>query len=569
MRRDTERRARRKSFHHSIRAQFAAVFFLLVLGTILLCLILNNLFLGTYYQNEKQRIFLSAYERLQQAAQEEAITSDSFDVELIQLTNTYNIGVIVMDSNSKTLKCYATDPLEMSRRLWENLFGTTPSIEEIQGGGTGETRSDGGTETTSAESSGSQEEAEEDSQPEEQPGGDLPDSGDTVLLHTIKTDGEYELQIVLDRRTSTEYMEMWGFLSNGDLFLIRAALESIRNSVTITNRFLLYTGMAAALCGTAVALWIAGRLTRPIREMAVISDRMKHLDFNAKYSGKGKNELGELGANINELSEALEETISELKTANNELRQDIEKKEQIDEMRKEFLSNVSHELKTPIALIQGYAEGLQDCINDDAESREFYCSVIIDESAKMNNMVKKLMTLNQLEFGNETVTMERFDIVDVIRNYLSSAALLAQKQEVTVRMEQEAPVYVWADEFFAEEVFTNYYSNALHHVSGDKVVDIRFEQKENCVRISVFNTGRPIPAESLPHLWEKFYKVDKARTREYGGSGIGLSIVKAIMDTLHQSYGVINYDNGVEFWFELDTGSGLGTENGGIDGSHY
>ena len=109
----------------------------------------------------------------------------------------------------------------------------------------------------------------------------------------------------------------------------------------------------------------------------------------------------------------LQETISELKTANNELQSDIEKKEQIDEMRKEFLSNVSHELKTPIALIQGYAEGLKECINDDPESREFYCEVIMDESSKMNQMVKKLLTLNQLEFGNDVVTMERFDLVSL------------------------------------------------------------------------------------------------------------------------------------------------------------
>jgi signal transduction histidine kinase len=111
---------------------------------------------------------------------------------------------------------------------------------------------------------------------------------------------------------------------------------------------------------------------------------------------------------------------------------------------------------------------------------------------------------------------------------------------------------VWADEFWTEEVFMNYFSNAVNHCNGKKVIDIHFEEKQNCVRVVVFNTGSPIPEESLPHLWEKFYKVDKARTREYGGSGVGLSIVKAIMDQMHQDYGVINYDNGVAFWFELE-----------------
>ena len=221
-------------------------------------------------------------------------------------------------------------------------------------------------------------------------------------------------------------------------------------------------------------------------------------------------------------------------------------------MRKEFLSNVSHELKTPIALIQGYAEGLKEGINDDAESRDFYCDVIMDEAAKMNTMVKKLLTLNQLEFGNEVVAMERFDITALIKNYIASSEILLRQKEITVRMEDYGAIYVWGDEFRVEEVFMNYFSNAINYAQGEKVIDVKILQEEDTVKVSVFNTGNPIPEESLEHLWEKFYKVDKARTREYGGSGIGLSIVKAIMESLNQQYGVVNYENGVEFWFTLD-----------------
>lgn len=222
-------------------------------------------------------------------------------------------------------------------------------------------------------------------------------------------------------------------------------------------------------------------------------------------------------------------------------------------MRKEFLANVSHELKTPIALIQGYAEGLQEDVNDDPESRQFYCDVIVDEAAKMNNMVKKLLTLNQLEFGNDVVTMERFDITALVKNYIQSAAILTKQNGITVRMEDYPPIYAWADEFKIEEVFMNFFSNAVNHCEGEKIIDVKMEQKDGRVRVSVFNTGKPIPEDSIGHIWEKFYKVDKARTRKYGGSGVGLSIVKAIMDSMNQPYGVINYTNGVEFWFELET----------------
>lgn len=159
---------------------------------------------------------------------------------------------------------------------------------------------------------------------------------------------------------------------------------------------------------------------------------------------------------MNALSATLEKTISELKTANNELMRDIEKKEQIDEMRKEFLSNVSHELKTPIALIQGYAEGLKECINDDTESRDFYCDVIMDEAGKMNMMVRKLLDLNQLESGNDVITMERFDITALINNFIVSADILVSQNGVHLRVDDSAPIYVWADEFKTEEIVRNF-----------------------------------------------------------------------------------------------------------------
>lgn len=360
------------------------------------------------------------------------------------------------------------------------------------------------------------------------------------------------MYIETDIRTGLEYVDMWGILDNGNLFLFRSPLEGIRESVSLANRFLAYVGIGSAVFSAFIILLVSRKVTEPIMELTGISERMRHLDFDAKYTGNSKTEIALLGQNINKLSEALETTISELKSANNELKRDIEKKNKVDEMRKEFLSNVSHELKTPIALIQGYAEGLKEGINDDAESREYYCEVIMDEASKMNQMVKKLLTLNQMEFGNDMVTMERFDITELIGTYLQSAAILCRQKGINLQMEDCPPVNVWADEFMVEEVFGNYFSNAINHVAGKRVIDVKLTLEEKKVRVSVFNTGAQIPEESLPHIWEKFYKVDKARTREYGGSGVGLSIVKAAMEAMNQRYGAINYDNGVEFWFELE-----------------
>ena len=221
-------------------------------------------------------------------------------------------------------------------------------------------------------------------------------------------------------------------------------------------------------------------------------------------------------------------------------------------MRNEFLGNVSHELKTPIALIQGYAEGLKEGVNEDAESREFYCDVIMDEASKMNQMVKNLLALNQLEFGDEDIVFDRFNLTALVKGVLQSMEIMTDQADAKVIFNVSEDIYAWADEFKVEQVVRNYVSNAIHHVSGDKVIEVKMDVSEGKVRVSVFNTGTPIPKNDVEHIWDKFYKVDKAHTREYGGNGIGLSIVKAIMQSFHQEYGVKNYDNGVEFWFELD-----------------
>ena len=193
---------------------------------------------------------------------------------------------------------------------------------------------------------------------------------------------------------------------------------------------------------------------------------MADLDFDAKYTSDGSNEIGELGENFNRMSEKLESTISELKKANNSLQKDIEQKDKLEKMRNEFLGNVSHELKTPIALIQGYAEGLKEGVNEDAESREFYCDVIMDEASKMNQMVKNLLTLNQLEFGDEDIVFERFNLTALVKGVLQSMEIMADQAGAKIMLHTEEDIYAWADEFKVEQVVRNYVSNACHHVSG-------------------------------------------------------------------------------------------------------
>ncbi|MDD6332478.1 MAG: ATP-binding protein [Clostridium sp.] len=368
----------------------------------------------------------------------------------------------------------------------------------------------------------------------------------------LDEDRPYVIEEHQDDRMKTGYYDLTGYLSNGYLIVIRTSMDAVNNSATFTNKIFLYFSIAILLLAAIVISCISRYFTKPIHDMSIVAKRMCDLDFNAKVTVKSKDEIGELGNSMNQLSTKLESTISELKTANAELHHDIEKKIQIDEMRKDFLSQVSHELKTPIALIQGYAEGLKESINDDPESQTFYCEVIMDEANKMNNMVKKLMSLNELEFGQGQVEMTRFDIVELIQNVCQASDILREDTKAELEIQTDQPQYVWADEFLIEEVVTNYITNAIHYVTPGGKITVRLVPMEKELQVVVYNTGKQIPQDELDKIWIKFYKVDKARTREYGGSGIGLSIVAAAMEAHGKAYGVRNVDDGVEFYFNLD-----------------
>ena len=254
------------------------------------------------------------------------------------------------------------------------------------------------------------------------------------------------------------------------------------------------------------------------------------------------------------MSETLEKTIKQLRNSNIELEKDIEEKSRTDEMRKQFISDVSHELKTPIALIQGYAEGLVENITEDEASRKFYAEVILDEANKMDIVVKKLLELMRLEYGKNAFNLTRFNMSELICEVIKKSKKVLDDDDITVKFEDKE-VYVIADEFYTEQVFNNYFTNAIKNISeidGKKEIEISYEIRENKLRVKVFNTGENIESEDLIRIWNRFYKVDTSRNRENGGTGIGLSLVKAIMTNMNNKYGVENKVDGVEFYFELN-----------------
>ncbi len=374
----------------------------------------------------------------------------------------------------------------------------------------------------------------------------------------IEENDKFIIRRLKESKTGISYILLSAKLDNDYLLYIRIPVSSIQESVKISNNFLYLIAGFTILISAVIVNFVSRKFTEPILELNTIAKNMANLDFSHKYRiTDADDEINNLGKSINQMSDKLESTIKQLRSTNIELERDIEEKSKIDEMRKSFISDVSHELKTPIALIQGYSEGLLENVNTDDESRKFYAEVILDETNKMDKLVKQLLELMKLEYGKREFSDKEFNIVELEKEVIRKSKVMLDEKQVEVELLSPDEITVIADDFYIEQVITNYLTNAIKHVeerNGKKriVIENHVNVEKNKAKVKVFNTGINIKEEDLTRIWNRFYKVDESRNRTDGGTGIGLSFVKAIMTNYKNEYGVVNKDDGVEFYFELD-----------------
>lgn len=363
-------------------------------------------------------------------------------------------------------------------------------------------------------------------------------------------DGNKIISIIKDKNLQLDFLILEGPLKNSDYLLIGVPLAAVDESVLITNRFAAVVGLFLIAIGIIWAYYLSKRFAKPILELNNIAQNMSNLDFTQKVEIKDKDEIGQLGISVNNLSNRLESTIQELHEKNKLLEDDIKRKLEIDEMRKEFIYAVSHELKTPISLIRGYADALKLDIMDKPLDKDFYCDVIVDESCRMDNIVKELTSLLEMDSEGYKIEKSSIDIVTLIDYILSKFSRVFKEKDIKVKFDCDDYIEVLVNPMKIEQVIGNYINNAINHVDENKVIEVYIEEKESVVRVYVYNSGKNIEENQLERIWHHFYKVDKARARKYGGSGLGLSIVKAVQK-LHQcEYGVFNNKDGVTFWFD-------------------
>ncbi|MDF2716540.1 MAG: hypothetical protein K0R28_3465 [Paenibacillus sp.] len=334
-----------------------------------------------------------------------------------------------------------------------------------------------------------------------------------------------------------------------ELVFAFASLQQISEAYGALQLFYVYIGIGGFALILLLSLVFSRIVSKPILSLNSVALRMAKLDFSAKSPMRRNDEIGSLSDSLNSLSESLDLTLKELQQANDQLREDMENKRQIEHMQKEFVSNVSHELKTPLSIVRGFAEGLKDGVGE--SKRERYMEVILDETEKMEELVKDLLELTKLESKSIKLKKTAFsvselmeDIVDKLSHHLNVKDL----KVVTVTANEQSVI---ADSVKIEQVLFNIMMNAIRHAVPGSEITVRIDSEHDRVRVAIENEGEPIPDDQIDHIWERFYRTERSRNRKTGGTGLGLAIVKLILELHESRYGVMNTGRGVSFYFVL------------------
>lgn len=355
--------------------------------------------------------------------------------------------------------------------------------------------------------------------------------------------------------SNTEYFVYSKELDTGETIHVYSEVADVEEIVDAAGKVYSTISVMMVIILAVIFYLLITKFTKPLVEMNAITKDMAKMNFERKCGNYGKDEIGELGESINTLSTALDATLMDLKDKNEQLEKDIELRLALDNARKSFINNVSHELKTPIAIISGYAEGLCMGISDDPKIIKEYCQIINDESNKMNALVVELLELSKLESKSQPFTPEYFSLSEKLGSLLNHLSLLFEQNGITVRNNVPDNLMCYAQQDKIEIVLKNYITNAVSHCNGSKEIIIDCKENDKLIEVSVFNTGEHIADNDMPELWDSFYRADKAHGRKENRFGLGLSIVRSIMETHNCGYGVKNVDGGVVFTFEISKDS--------------
>ena len=465
----------KKERKYTLSGQMTAIFIGLLVFILMTVFIVNTGFLGRYYMSHKQKDLIEMYEAMSEAVNNGNLGNEAVQKKLVAELEKTNIDVCAMDisDDGKVVFTNVKEEGFLYKQMLRIFF-----LKD--------------------------------------------DDQERILKHT----NDYVVRKIKDPQSGIDYLEMWGYLSDNVFVTMRSPLDSIRESANLANQFLIYLGIFGLFFG-GILVWIFSRkITKPVLELARLSEDMANLNFDAKYTSGGKNEIGVLGENFNKMSEQLEKTISELKTANNQLQHDIEQKEKLEDMRNEFLGNVSHELKTPITSIRVLADSLMGMEEVPVELYREFMSDISDEIDRESKIIDDLLSLVKMDKSEAELNITQVNLNTLVEQILKRLKPIANRRKVELIFESIREVTADVDEMKLSLAITNLVENAIKYNMEEGWVRVTLDADHKFFYLKVQDSGIGIPEDVQDRIFERFYRVDKGRSRKLGGTGLGLAIVK-------------------------------------------
>lgn len=319
--------------------------------------------------------------------------------------------------------------------------------------------------------------------------------------------------------------------------IIRKSVLGLKGSLHIMQVCFIISALLTLVCAVFLLIYFSDKMTKPIREISRVTSQIAKMNFDEKVLVRSQDELGELANSVNVMSDSLKDAMESLKS-------DVER-------RKVLVRNMAHELKTPVAVVMGYAENMPYIARENPDKLEKYCKVISEECERMDTMIRQMLEFSSYETGGETLYKSSFSAGELLRNIQTCFDNEFPDRKNHLRIFDHTRGSVYADYDAVQRSIYNFLKNAVAYGKEDGQIRLGAWETQGFFYFSVFNQGNPISEENLQKVWDVFFKANPARTREKQSFGIGLSIVKQAALAHGGDVRAVNVGNGVEFIFSI------------------
>ncbi len=354
----------------------------------------------------------------------------------------------------------------------------------------------------------------------------------TRFIEMIKEKNPYSMTINAEL-TGTE-MLLYGKLIRSNLanyyLLINTPLEPVESYIDFIMNQYLYLGIIVVAIALVVAFFMSRTISKPIIKMKQEANKLAEGDYSVSFKTDSFSEINDLALTLDDATEKLS---------------------QVNDLRKDLVANVSHDIKTPLTMIKAYAEMIKDISGDDPEKRNEHLDVILKETDYLNKLVTDMSELSKLQAGTIVLNHDNFDLKEATIEVIELLNRLIEEKHISLVLSLD-DAFIYADKIKLSQVIYNFLSNAIKHSDDNGKIEIRLNDDEEKVRLEVKDYGDGIKEEAMPYIWDRYYKVDKNFNRSVNSTGLGLAIAKAILEAHRAAYGVVSKEGeGSMFYFEI------------------